>query len=221
LAHGTGFRRDGVGSPWHEQNWIGSKKYAGVEGMADTWKRALIVFEWFGDYDYLLSRQWSFAAAVDFMLSNHVTLINDNVGRVPPEAMPQLEKLACLAGARFVLRELTHEPDVHRGGTLHLRMTWANTGVGRLCRPYALDVSLIDAGGQPAFTACAKADPCAWLPGEHHLTESLSLPSALHAGEYVLAVALVPSSGQGRPFRLALEAPEKEGRYDVSKVRVE
>ena len=109
LAHGTGFRRDGVGSPWHEQNWIGSKKYAGVAGMADTWKRAPIVFEWFGDYDYLQSRQWSFDAAVDFMLSNHVTLINDNIGRVPPEAMPQLEKLARLAGARFVLRELAHE----------------------------------------------------------------------------------------------------------------
>ena len=25
LAHGTGFRRDGVGSPWHESNWIGSR----------------------------------------------------------------------------------------------------------------------------------------------------------------------------------------------------
>ena len=71
LAKGTGFRRDGVGSPWHEQNWIGSKKYAGVAGMADTWKHAPMVFEWFGDYDYLQSRKWSFDAAVNFMLSNH------------------------------------------------------------------------------------------------------------------------------------------------------
>ena len=66
LAHGTGFRRDGVGSPWHEQNWIGSKKYAGVAGMADTWKRAPVVFEWFGDYDYLQSRQWSVRCGGEF-----------------------------------------------------------------------------------------------------------------------------------------------------------
>ena len=149
LAHGTGFRRDGVGSPWHEQNWIGSKKYAGVAGMADTWKRAPIVFEWFGDYAYLQSRQWSFDAAVDFMLSNHVTLINDNIGRVPPEAMPQLEKLARLAGARFVLRELAHEKSVKRGDLLNLRMKWANVGVGKLHRPYALRLFLLDAAGQP------------------------------------------------------------------------
>ena len=45
LTHGTGFRRDGVGSPWHEENWIGSRKYAGVPRMADTWKHAPIVFE--------------------------------------------------------------------------------------------------------------------------------------------------------------------------------
>jgi hypothetical protein len=89
LVHGTGFRRDGVGSPWHEQNWIGSRKYAEVQGMAEVWQHAPTVFEWFGDYDYLRSKAWSFDAAVNFMLSNHVTLINDNVGRVPPEAMPQ------------------------------------------------------------------------------------------------------------------------------------
>ncbi|HOW66505.1 MAG TPA: DUF4832 domain-containing protein [Candidatus Paceibacterota bacterium] len=221
LAHGTGFRRDGVGSPWHEQNWIGSKKYAGVEGMADTWKHAPIVFEWFGDYAYLQSRQWSFDAAVDFMLSNHVTLINDNVGRVPAEAMPQLEKLARLAGARFVLRTLQHPPAVRRGGLLQLEMTWANTGVGKLHRPYALEYSLLDTEGRPVFNVRAKTDPRNWLPGQYQLTESWPIPSSLKAGDYTLAIALVSSSGQDRPFRLAIEAPEKEGRYAVSKVTVE
>jgi hypothetical protein len=136
LAHGTGFRRDGVGSPWHEQNWIGSKKYAAVNGMADTWKHAPIVFEWFGNYDYLQSQKWPFDAAVNFMLSNHVTLINDNIGRMPPEAMPQLERLARLAGARFVLRELAHEATVAPSTPLRLQMKWVNVGVGRLHHPF-------------------------------------------------------------------------------------
>ena len=221
LAHGTGFRRDGVGSPWHEQNWIGSKKYAAVAGMADTWKHAPVVFEWFGDYDYLQSRKWSFDAAVNFMLSNHVTLINDNFGRFPPEALPQLEKLARLAGARFVLRELAHEKTVKPGVPLTLQMKWANVGVGKLQRNYVLRLFLLDPAGQPAATADAKSAPRDWLPGEHVVSESFPLPSTLKAGDYTLALALVDPEGQQRAFRLATDLPEKEGRYEVSRVRVE
>jgi hypothetical protein len=221
LARGTGFRRDGVGSPWHEENWIGSRKYAGVAGMADTWQRAPIVFEWFGNFDYLQSRQWSFDAAVDFMLRNHVTLINDNIGRVPPEAMPQLERLARLAGARLVLREVTHEPTVSRGGTLNLQMTWANVGVGKLYRPYALRLFLLDATGRPVLSTDATVDPREWLPGEHQLAESLRVPGALAVGRYTLALTLVDPAGQRRPFRLAIDAPEQEGRYELSTVNVD
>lgn len=221
LAHGTGFRRDGVGSPWHEQNWIGSKKYAGVTGMADTWKRAPVVFEWFGDYAYLKSRNWSFDAAVEFMLRNHVNLINDNFGRVPPEAMPQLERLARLAGARFVLRELAHPGTVARGGALDLGMKWANTGVGKLHRTFVLRLSLLDANGGLAFFADAKADPRDWLPGEFDLRETLTLPASLDRGVYSLAVALVQPADATRPFRLAIDVPEQDGRCVVSQVKIE
>ncbi len=221
LAKGTGFRRDGVGSPWHEQNWIGSKKYAGVSGMADTWQRAPIVFEWFGDYAYLQSRQWSFDAAVDFMLRNHVTLINDNIGRVPPEAMPALEKLARMAGARFVLRELEHERSVKPGAPLNLRMKWANVGVGKLYHAYALRFFLFEATGGLVFTGDGKADPRDWLPGERDLTESFLVPPTLNAGEYLLALALVDPRGERRPFRLAIDAPQNQERYELSRLKIE
>jgi hypothetical protein len=221
LAHGTGFRRDGVGSPWHEENWIGSKKYAGVTGMADTWKHAPLVFEWFGDYHYLQSRQWSFDAAVNFMLSNHVTLINDNIGNFPPEAKPSLEKLARLAGARFVLRELVHPRTVLRGARLDLQMKWDNVGVGKLQRPYRLRFFLLDANRQSAFFSDAQADLRDWLPGDHLLTASLELPATLTAGDYTIAVAMMNPIAANRPFRLAIDAPEKDGCYAISTVRVE
>ena len=220
LASGTGFRRDGVGSPWHEQNWIGSKKYAEVQGMAETWQRAPVVFEWFGNYDYLRSKAWSFDAAVNFMLNNHVTLINDNVGRVPPEAMPQLEKLARLAGARLVLRELAHENEVKPGATLHLEMRWANVGVGKLYHEYALRFSLLDSSENVCFSVDAKAHPRQWLPGERVVVESLQLPGTLKPGEYALAVSIIDPAGQRRPFLLAVDAPEKDGRYSVSRLRI-
>lgn len=220
LERGAGFRRDGVGSPWHEQNWIGSKKYAAAPGMADTWKRAPVVFEWFGDYDYLTSRGWSFDAAVAFMLNNHVSMINDNIGRFPPEALPQLQKLARLAGYRFVLRELSHPASVKPGATVAVAMKWANVGVGKLYRPFKLRLSLLDAAGKPVFEADAKVDPRDWLPGEHEVVEALALPAPLSPGEYALAVSLADPSGARPPLRLALDAPEQAGRYTVSKLRV-
>ena len=221
LEQGTGFRRDGVGSPWHEQNWIGSKKYAAVQSMAETWKKAPVVFEWFGDYEYLKSRGWSFDAAVEFMLTNHVTLINDNFGRFPPEALPQLERLARLAGYRFVLRELSHPAAVKHGTGVDLKMKWANVGVGKLYRPFRLHVVLLDAAGLPAFDAVTRTDPRDWLPGESDCAEVIQIPAALKPGDYTLAVTLVDPSGQRTPLRLAIEAPEQAGRYTVSKLRVE
>jgi hypothetical protein len=221
LAKGAGFRRDGVGSPWHEQNWIGSKKYAGVAGMADTWLRAPVVFEWFGNYDYLQSKGWSFAAAVNFMLSNHVSLINDNVGRVPPEAMPQLQMLARLAGARFVLRELAHEKALPPGAPLRLQMKWANVGVGKLHLNYALRLLLVDATGSVSVAMNAQADPRQWLPGEHTVAETLSLPQGLRTGAYTVALEIMDPNGQRPPFRLAIDAPENNGRYSVSTLNIE
>jgi hypothetical protein len=180
-----------------------------------------VVFEWFGDYAYLQSRQWSFDGAVDFMLNNHVTLINDNIGGVPSEVMPQLEKLARLAGARFVLRELAHEKTVKRGAPLNLQMKWANVGVGKLHHPYALRLYLLGGAAKPVLSADAKADPRDWLPGEHSVTESIPIPTALDPGDYAVALALIEPKVQHRPWRLAIAAPENEGRYEISNVKVE
>jgi hypothetical protein len=221
LAHGTGLRRDGVGSPWHEQNWIGSARYAGVPGMADAWKKAPVVFEWFGNFDYLKSKSWSFDAAVNFMLSNHVSMINDNVGRVPPEAMPQLEKLARLAGYRFVLREVAHEKSVSHGSSLNVKMKWANVGVGKLYRPFELRLSLRNAAGQTVVSSTASADPREWLPGEFDVAAVLPIPSSLPPGEYTLAVALIDPANPRRTLTLAMDAPAKEGWYLVSQTKVE
>lgn len=221
LAKGAGLRRDGVGSPWHEQNWIGSAKYAGVSAMADAWKHVPVVFEWFGNRDYIRARGWSFDAAVAFMLDNHVTLINDNIGAVPADDMPQLEKLARLAGARLVLREIEHEPSLKRGGTLHLRMKWANTGVGKLQRRHLLRVFLLDADGRPLCSADTAADPRAWLPGEHEFSAAVPLPGTVPAGDHKLALGLFDPDGLRRPFRLAIDVPEKDGRHEVGRIRVE
>ena len=100
-------------------------------------------------------------------------------------------------------------------------MKWANVGVGKLHRPCALRLFLLDAAGHPVVSADAKTDPRNWLPGEHSCREVLWIPAALKAGEYTVALALVAPRGQRPGLRLAMDAPENEGRYELSKVKVE
>ncbi len=222
LAHGTGFRRDGVGSPWHEANWIGSKKYAAVTGFAEQWKKAVVVFEWFGDYKYLQQRGWSFDRALDFMKASHVTLINDNVGRVPSEQMPKLEQLARLAGYRFVLREVSHPSGAVAGKTLTVKMKWSNVGVGKLYRRYPLVLYLLDAKG---VVACHQiqtdVNPTLWLPGDVGATGSLHIPATVRAGRYTLGIAFVDPATEKPALHLAIDAPCANRLYRLTEVSVE
>lgn len=221
LAHGTGFRRDGVGSPWHEQNWIGSPRYAGVQGMADTWKKAPIVFEWFGDYDYMKSKGWSFEAAVNFMLHNHVSLINDNLGPVPPEVMPQIQKLGRLAGYRFVLRAVRLPKFVARGANLPVIMKWENVGVARLYDACELQLSLQDPAGHAVVSTVVKTDPREWLPGAQNVAAQLAIPPSTASGEYILATALIDTDRGHQPLHVAIDVPPQAGWYPASRLTID
>jgi hypothetical protein len=222
LAHGTGFRRDGVGSPWHEANWIGSKKYAAVTGFAEQWKKAPVVFEWYGNYDYLHERGWAFDRALDFMKANHVALINDNVGRVPPDQMPKLDQLARVAGYRFVLREVSHPSRVAAGAALTVELKWSNVGVGKLYRRYPLALYLLDS---KSTVVCRHIQPDAdstqWLPGDTNVTGLLPIPDSVKAGRYTLAVALIDSRTDQPAIGLAMDAPHRDRLYRLTEVTVE
>jgi hypothetical protein len=147
-------------------------------------------------------------------------MINDNIGRVPPEAMPQLEKLARLAGYRFVLREIAHEKTVLPEGVLNVKMKWANVGVGKLYRPFKLQISLKNEADQTVATVCADADPRDWLPGEREIATTMRIPN-VPSGTYTLAVAITDPAHQRPSLKLAMDAPEKDGWYSVGSVRVE
>ena len=220
LAHGAGLRRDGVGSPWHEERWTGTPAYANVPTMGDAWKHAPIIFEWFQQYDYLVSHHWSFDSAVNFMLRNHVTMINDNLGTVPQKVMPKLQMLARRSGYRFVLRDFTQPREPRAGTSVQIAMHWENVGVGKLYRPYKLSVALRNAADELVVTGSSDADPSSWLPGKNVAIASLLLPSNLAAGVYAVEVGLFDVAGQRQPLRLAIDSPEKDGWYLVSHIKV-
>ncbi len=78
---------------------------------------------------------------LEFMAANHVTFVNDNVGKVPSEQMPKLEQLVRRAGYRFVLREISHPESLARGETLTVNMKWSNVGGQTVSPPSAGAVS--------------------------------------------------------------------------------
>ena len=220
LAKGVGMRRDGVGSPWHEQNWIGSSMYAHVKNMAEAWKTAPVVFEWYFNYDYFIKNGWSFEAAVEFMLKNHVTCVSDNVGKFPPEAQPLMDRLLRQAGARLVLREASY-PALASPGTPHpLQLKWSNVGVGKIYKKTELQIVLINKAGQRAAVIKGMSDPCSWLPGDFNVTEKIMIPRTLPAGMYSIEIGLVDPKGQMPNFRLAIETPANTGNYKIGDLRV-
>ena len=213
LAHGGGYRCDGIGCPGIQSRWTTDASMKDLyypaptlQAIKESWTNAPVVFEWYGDYDYLKSKAWSFDAAVEFMLRNHVTMINDNIGHVPPETRPQIEKLTRLAGYRFILRELAHEKTVRPGASLNVRMKWANVGVGKLYHPYELQLSLRNSAGQTLAAIVANADPREWLPGEQAIVAQMMIPTGLPSGQYDLAVTIADKNGQRPPLTLAMDA---------------
>lgn len=221
IGRGAGFRRDGVGSPWHEERWIGSQRYVAVEGFGENWRRFPVVFEWFGNYDYLQSRNWSFDRAVAFMLDNHVTFINDNVGTVPPEIWPRLEKLHRRSGYRFVLRDIRHPASVAAGSSLTIRLHVSNVGVGKLYRSYPLALYLLDGDGQILIERVqAEIDPRQWLPGEHAVAVTIDVPADFRAGRYGIGLALVEPASRRPAIALAVDLPERERLYTIGEIEV-
>lgn len=58
------------------------------------------------------------------------------------------------------------------------------------------------------------------FPGEHPVSESFQLPAMLESGEYMLAVGVMDPNGQRPPLSLAIDAPENDGRYSVSRLTI-
>lgn len=217
----VGMRRDGVGSPKLEKEWAGSYRYQHVTGMADVWKSAPIIFEWWGNYDYMLENGWSYEASINFMLNNHVSLILDNVGTVPTEKISLLTELAKKAGTRLVLNSVEHINTIEKGSSLDFKISISNKGVAKLYPKYKLRFFIYDAGGKVVYTQDGTADPNSWLPGDYKLDEQINFPQNLASGTYKIGLAVVDSKGNLPFFKLAVNLIPKEESYIVSEVKVE
>ena len=209
----VGMRRDGVGSPSHFERWIGTPPYDAIPRMADVWRDRPVWFEFYTTASDLKNRGWNLERSVDWMLTNHVTVVNTeplspwNIGD-DPETFAQLRKLDLYAGARFVPREADVESD---GQTVSVRLTGENRGVARLHLPYELQIVVAGPDGQERFVHVASVDPGSWLPGPFSVEERFALPADVDATDARLFARLRHRHKIFRDFRFAARETTDDG----------
>jgi hypothetical protein len=220
VSRGTGIRRDGVGSLWDIKAWSDTNKYP--RSLVDeVWKKAPVVFEWYGYYSYLSHcDHCSFDAGFQFLLDNHVTYINDNIGHVPDSIFSRLRVLGEKSGYRFLLNEISNDDDIRLGDKLSVRMSWSNVGVAPLYQEHYLSLSLIDVNGKIVLSQQLRHSIKQWLPGNYRIDERLLIPATLPPGKYAIGVAMVNAKTHQADIRFPLNALEKNGIYSVSSVTI-
>lgn len=221
LTFGIGLRRDGVGSPTLEQQWAGSTRYAAAIGMADQWKKAPVVFEWWTNYSDMLTKGWSFESSVNFMINNHVSVINDNIGTVPDDKMPILQNLAKIAGARIVLNSVSNSNLAKKDSTFSINLDITNKGVAKIYDKYVLRFFLYDATGNIQFTSDGVISPNDWLPGNYKFTESFKIPATLATGTYKIGIGITDPTGLLPMFKFAITLIPRDVAYITNDVKVQ
>ena len=214
----VGIRRDGVGSPHHYTRWIGTPPYDAIPRMADVWRDKPVWFEFFTGVSAMKRNGWSLDYSVDWMLTNHVSLIRCSPWDLgtEPETFDILRKIDLYAGARFVPKGA----DVRRKGRLvGVRLVGINRGVARIFLPYALEIVATDNDGKERFVHESAVDPGTWLPGEFGFTERFELPPELADKPVHLSVRLRHRGGIFRNFRFAALESAEDGTLPLGDVR--
>ena len=216
----VGMRRDGVGSPWHFKRWIGTKPYDAIPRMGDVWKDRPVWFEFFGSALSILEAKWDLSYSVEWMLTNHVTVVNTCPFspwqlKDDPVHYPLLRKIDLYAGARFV----PLAADVRREGSrLSVELSGVNKGVARIHLPYVAQIVVTDAAGREVTVHDAAADPGTWMPGPFRLVDAFDLPPE-RQGELKLALRLRHRYGIFRNFRFAARETLPDGSLPLGSAK--
>lgn len=176
----VGLRRDGVGSPWHFDRWIGKPPYDAIPKMGDIWKERPIWFEFFAPATTMLRNGWDVPYAIDWMLTNHVSVVNTipfmpwDLKKSDPKNYALLKKLDLYAGARLV----PHKGAVQRKDQLvAIGLVGTNRGVTRIHLPYVLQVVISAPDGRELYVHDCSTDPGSILPGPFRIVEKFILPA--------------------------------------------
>jgi len=128
-------------------------------------------------------------------------------------------------GYRFVIDSFNHNSVVKSGEGTLFTSTWSNIGVAPSYIKRALIYRL--RGDAESSTFKSSEDIRDWLPGSWQVTDIVTIPSNLKAGNYEIEVAILDRAGTDpvtpplTPIHLGIQGREDDGWYLLSTVAVE
>ena len=202
----VGLRRDGVGSPWHAKRWLDTPPYNAIPKLVDAWKERPIWFEFFGPATMMLHNRWDVPGAIDWMLTNHVSVVNTipfapwDLKKSDPANYALLKKLDLYAGARLVPRK---GAVVRKGQLVGIGLLGTNRGATRIYLPYVLQAVVSGPDGRELYVHDCKTDPGSILPGPFRIVENFTLPAEADVDGAKVSLRLRHRYGVLMNFRFA------------------
>ena len=218
--HGGGIRNDCLGTAESNDWYLES-----VNGLNDwVWKTAIITGEFCGsDVGAEEGTTERFELNYQFIQQTHWSFIGPAGGMLTPQDeqhRQNLDQLLKKLGYRFVLKKVEHPAEVTAGNEVTIKITIENKGVAPFYFNWPLVIYFMDQDEQEVFTHTTSIDIRSWLPGERISQESFTIPASLVSGEYDIKLAIHDPDINKPAIRFANTNRDAQGRYLVSKLKV-
>jgi hypothetical protein len=190
-----------------------------------VWKSAIITGEFCGgDWGAIQGTTDRFNLNYSFIQQTHWSFIGPAGGEITPQSAEHkknLDKLYKKLGYRFVLRKVEHAAAASAGSSLTLAITVENKGVAPFYFPWPLVGYLVTEGDSVVFEQELAVDIRDWLPGTTQSEATLQLPSQLPALTYNIKLAIIDPLTEEAGIRFANTGRDEQGRYLVSRLKIE
>ena len=218
--HGGGIRNDCLGTSESNDWYLES-----VNGLNDwVWKTAIITGEFCGgDWGAEQGTTERFDLNYQFIQQTHWSFIGPAGGMLEPQNEQHRQNLDMLLkklGYRFVLKKVEHPAEVNKGNEVTVKITVENKGVAPFYFNWPLVIYFMDQAGQAVFTQATSIDIRTWLPGERISQETFTIPDSMASAEYEVKLAIHDPDMDKPAIRFANSNRDEQGRYLVSKIKV-
>ena len=225
VANGCGWRADCLGDlGGFNRNWCHMRNMypQQIEKAAagDAWRTAPVAWESCWDMRKWVAEGWDVRAIFDYALQYHGSFVNNKSAPIPAGMQTEVDRLLRKLGYRLVLRRAEFDDQVAPGRALTVRTSWENVGVAPPYHDYRLALQLSAVDRPLRYVLRSDQSIRGWLPGGHEASLELPLPAKAQAGDYTLAVGVVPAGEDQPAVRLAITGRDADGWYPLGTVHV-
>jgi hypothetical protein len=189
-----------------------------VELMPDGWKVGTVALEPCGIFGRYAS---SAKEAAEAAIAWHATFIQNKSNAIPPEWLPEIERLVMKLGFRLTLRELYFSHyNIRAGETLKMHMKWENLGIAPPYRDHRIALRLRDGNDHYVAGKITEISVMGWLPGEKEVTVKYPLPGDIATEKYAIEMGIVFHNSPGHIVPIANYGKTADGWYKLGDVKI-